>query len=90
VESARLLPSNEYTFNRELGFITLNQPLSNDQVLAVAFQYQVVGDTNVYQVGELTTDGVNDPNTLIVKLLKSTAVNTHGPLWKLMMKMSIF
>ncbi len=86
VESARLLNSNEYTFNRELGFITLNQPLSNDQVLAVAFQYQVVGDTNVYQVGELTTDGINDPNTLIVKLLKSTAVDTHNPLWKLMMK----
>lgn len=86
VESARLLNSNEYTFNSQLGFITLTQPLSNDQVLAVAFQYQVVGDTNVYQVGELTTDGVNDPNTLIVKLIKSTAVNTHGPLWKLMMK----
>ncbi|MBP5341086.1 MAG: cell surface protein SprA [Bacteroidales bacterium] len=86
VESARLLNQNEYTFNRELGFITLNQPLSNDQVLAVAFQYQVVGDTNVYQVGELTTDGVNDPNTLIVKLLKGTSTNTRGPLWKLMMK----
>ena len=86
VESARLLNSNEYTFNRELGFITLNQPLSNDQVLAVAFQYQVVGDTNVYQVGELTTDGVNDPNTLVVKLLKGTATNTQGPLWRLMMK----
>ena len=86
VESARLLNQNEYTFNSQLGFITLNQPLSNDQVLAVAFQYQVIGDTNVYQVGELTTDGVNDPNTLIVKLLKSTSVDTHGPLWKLMMK----
>ena len=86
VESARLLNTNEYTFNSQLGFITLNQPLSNDQVLAVAFQYQVIGDTNVYQVGELTTDGVNEPNTLVVKLLKSTAVNTHGPLWKLMMK----
>ena len=86
VESARLLNSNEYTFNRELGFITLNQPLANDQVLAVAFQYQVVGDTTVYQVGELTTDGVNDPNTLVVKLLKGTTVNTHHPLWKLMMK----
>ncbi len=86
VESARLLNSNEYTFNRELGFISLNQPLANDQVLAVAFQYQVVGDTTVYQVGELTTDGVNDPNTLIVKLLKSTSVNTHHALWKLMMK----
>ncbi len=86
IESARLLNANEYTFNAQLGFITLNQPLSNDQVLAVAFQYQVVGDTNVYQVGELTTDGVNDPNTLIVKLLKSTSTNTHGPLWRLMMK----
>ncbi len=86
VESARLLNSNEYTFNAQLGFITLTQPLSNDQILAVAFQYQVVGDTNVYQVGELTTDGVNDPNTLIVKLLKGTATDTHGPLWRLMMK----
>ncbi len=86
IESARLLNSNEYTFNRQLGFISLNQPLSNDQVLAVAFQYQVIGDTTVYQVGELTTDGVNDPNTLIVKLLKGTSVNTHGPLWRLMMK----
>ena len=86
IESARLLNSNEYTFNAQLGFITLNQPLSNDQVLAVAFQYQVVGDTNVYQVGELTTDGVNDPNTLIVKLIKSTSTDTHGPLWRLMMK----
>lgn len=86
VESARLLTSSEYTFNSQLGFISLNQPLSNDQVLAVAFQYQVIGDTTVYQVGELTTDGVNDPNTLVVKLLKSTAINTHGPLWRLMMK----
>ncbi|MBR4738525.1 MAG: cell surface protein SprA, partial [Bacteroidales bacterium] len=86
IESARLLNSNEYTFNAQLGFITLNQPLSNDQVLAVAFQYQVVGDTNVYQVGELTTDGVNDPNTLIVKLIKGTSTDTRGPLWRLMMK----
>ena len=86
IESARLLNTNEYTFNRELGFISLNQPLANDQVLAVAFQYQVVGDTNVYQVGELTTDGINDPNTLVVKLLKGTATDTHGPLWRLMMK----
>ncbi|MCR4659957.1 MAG: cell surface protein SprA [Bacteroidales bacterium] len=86
IESARLLNSNDYTFNSQLGFISLNQPLSSDQVLAVAFQYQIIGDTNVYQVGELTTDGINDPNTLIVKLLKSTSVDTHGPLWRLMMK----
>ena len=86
VESARLLNSNEYTFNSQLGFITLAQPLSNDQILAVAYQYQVIGDTTVYQVGELTTDGVNDPNTLVVKLIKSSSVNSRSPLWKLMMK----
>lgn len=86
VQSARLLASNEYTFNSQLGFITLSQPLANDQILAVAFQYQVIGDTTIYQVGELTTDGVNDPNTLIVKLLKGTAVNSRSPLWRLMMK----
>ena len=86
VESARLLNSSEYTFNAQLGFITLSQPLSADQVLAVAFQYQVIGDTTVYQVGELTTDGVNDPNTLVVKLIKGAGVDTRSPLWKLMMK----
>ena len=86
VESARLLNSSEYTYNEQLGFITLNQPLSADQVLAVAFQYQVIGDTTVYQVGELTTDGINDPNTLVVKLIKGTGVDTKSPLWKLMMK----
>lgn len=86
IESARLLNTSEYTYNSALGFISLNQPLASDQILAVAFQYQVIGDTTVYQVGELTTDGVNDPNTLIVKLIKGTATNTHGPLWRLMMK----
>ncbi len=86
LQSARLLPANEYTFNAQLGFITLAQPLANDQILAVAFQYQVIGDTTVYQVGELTTDGVNDPNALIVKLIKGTSVNSRSPLWKLMMK----
>lgn len=86
IESARLLSSSEYTYNSQLGFISLTQPLASDQVLAVAFQYQVIGDTTVYQVGELTTDGVNDPNTLVVKLIKGTSVNTRSPNWKLMMK----
>jgi len=85
VESARLLSPNEYTFNSKLGFISLNTPLHSDQVLAVAFQYQVIGDDNVYQVGEFTNE-VFAPRALRVKLLKSTNLNTRGPLWKLMMK----
>jgi len=85
VESARLLSSNEYTYNSKLGFISLNTPLHADQVLAIAFQYQLIGDDNVYQVGEFSNE-VFAPNTIRVKLLKSTNLNTTGPLWKLMMK----
>jgi cell surface protein SprA len=85
IENARLLNPNEYTFNSSLGFISLNTALSADQVLAVAFQYQIIGDDKVYQVGEFTTD-VSAPNTIQVKLLKSTTLNTKSPLWKLMMK----
>ena len=85
VESARLLNSSEYTFNSKLGFISLNTALSADQVLAVAFQYTVIGDDNVYQVGEFTNE-VSSPNCIRVKLLKSTNLNTKSPLWKLMMK----
>ena len=86
VESARRLDANEYTFNPSLGFITLNQTLNSDQVLAVAFQYQIVGDTAVYQVGEFSDQGINDPQVLVVKLLKSSVLNTEIPLWNLMMK----
>ena len=85
IESARLLNSSEYTFNSKLGFISLNTALSADQVLAVAFQYTVIGDDHVYQVGEFANE-VAAPNCIRVKLLKSTNLNTKSPLWKLMMK----
>ncbi|MDR1726265.1 MAG: cell surface protein SprA [Bacteroidales bacterium] len=86
VESARKLSSSEYTFNPRLGFISLNQSLSADQVLAVAFRYQIIGDTTTYQVGEFSDEGIADPNTLVVKLLKSSSLNVKNPIWKLMMK----
>ena len=85
VESARLLSPSEYTVNTKLGFISLNTKLNADQVLAVAFQYTLLGDTTVYQVGQFSNE-VETPNCLVVKLLKSTAVNTQIPMWKLMMK----
>lgn len=86
VESARRLDPSEYTLNTQLGFISLNQSLNNDQVLAVAYQYQIVGDSTVYQVGELSDQGIQDPQVLVVKLLKSSVLNTDSPLWDLMMK----
>jgi len=88
VESAKLLSPNEYTYNSKLGFISLNTALNPDQVLAVAFQYKMIGDETVYQVGEFANEvsTENAQNTIRVKLLKSTTINTRGPLWKLMMK----
>lgn len=86
IESARKLSSNEYTFNSKLGFISLTSALAADQVLAVAFRYQIVGDTTTYQVGEFSDEGVSDPNTLVVKLLKSSSLNVRNPMWRLMMK----
>lgn len=86
VENARRLSTTEYTINRKLGFISINTRLNSDQVLAVAYQYTLVGDTGAYQVGEFSDQGINAPQNLIVKLLKSTNVNTNVPTWNLMMK----
>nr|WP_294933999.1 cell surface protein SprA [uncultured Flavobacterium sp.] len=102
LENARKLTANEFTYHPQLGYISLNQRLANDEVLAVAFQY-TIGD-DIYQVGEFGTDGVDAtqvssgiPTTqsLILKMLKSSlsAVNQRAPdtdltqpTWNLMMK----
>ena len=98
LEGARRLSPNEYTLNTQLGYISLNQKLNNDEVLGVAFQYTVGG--RVFQVGEFSQDGVDatvdqnnaDPNlvgsgqNLVVKMLKSPIVNVQLPIWDLMMK----
>ena len=97
LENARKLDaSRDYEFHTQLGYISLNQRLSNDEVLAVAFQYTVNGQ--VFQVGEfanggvdaLTVSDVNNPvienNTLVLKLLKSNITNVQDPIWDLMMK----
>ncbi|MEW6469132.1 MAG: cell surface protein SprA [Bacteroidota bacterium] len=85
VAAARKLASTEFTFNSKLGFISLNQQLNPDQVLAVAFQYTLNGI--VYQVGEFSTD-LTSTEPLYVKMLKSSNVSpkTDRKLWELMMK----
>jgi cell surface protein SprA len=86
VELARKLQPTEYTFNSKLGFISLNTTLNSDQVLAVAYQYTMIGDTTVHQVGEFSNGGISAPSCLVVKLLKSSSLNTKIPIWDLMMK----
>ncbi|KFC59235.1 hypothetical protein FEM08_20180 [Flavobacterium gilvum] len=98
LENARKLLPNEYTFHPQLGYISLQQRLGNDEILAVAFEYSI-GD-KVYQVGEFGNDGIeatvvngSQPSdqtiisqTLILKMLKSSLTNVTDPVWNLMMK----
>ena len=84
VENARLLSSSEYTLNEHLGYISLNSPLNNNEVLAVAYQYTYRGQT--YTVGELSTSGVNAPSCLYLKMLKGTTFTPQYKVWDLMMK----
>jgi len=84
---ARKLTAKEYTLNPQLGYISLNNALNNDEVLAVAYQYTYNGQQ--YQVGEFSSDIAVDPVTpkvLFLKLLKNSLLKTNLPTWKLMMK----
>ena len=84
VESARLLPSSEYTVNKSLGYIMLNTALSSDEILAVAYEYSY-GDST-YQVGEFSTNVTSTDQSLYVKMLKSTTSSPYFPMWDLAMK----
>lgn len=83
IGNARKLSASEYTFNANLGFISLNTTLKDDQVLAVAYEYTYKGKT--YKVGEFSTD-VPTTKALILKLIKGTSFSPALPNWKLMMK----
>ncbi len=84
---ARKLNSQEFTYNPQLGFISVNTQLQPDDVVGVAYEYTNNG--RVYQVGEfaqsLPPDSTN-PKILFLKMLKSTSPDPTMPIWDLMMK----
>ncbi|MGG8496354.1 cell surface protein SprA [Tenacibaculum sp. TC6] len=102
LQNARKLQENEYKLHPQLGFISLNRRLNDGEVLAVAYEYTVVGATQgggpssetVFKVGEFSNDGVIAPANLVVKLLRSEILTTVRPAdktkpfptWRLMMK----
>jgi cell surface protein SprA len=84
---ARKLADREFTFHPKLGYISLNNALNTDEVLAVAYRYTVNGVE--YQVGEFSTDVPFDqaaPKVLFAKLLKNETTKVNLPTWDLMMK----
>ncbi|RZL97789.1 MAG: cell surface protein SprA, partial [Pedobacter sp.] len=80
---ARRLNTSEYKFNTQLGYLSLNQRLNNEQFLAISYSYTVNGSSTVYKVGEFSEENP----VLITKLLKSNSnTDVNSPMWDLMMK----
>ncbi|MDO7873327.1 cell surface protein SprA [Hymenobacter sp. ASUV-10] len=69
---ARKLEAREYTYNAQLGYISLNTALLPDQVLGVSFEYLFNGRT--YKVGEIQNDYASrgQDQVIFMKMLKAT------------------
>jgi cell surface protein SprA len=92
ITGARKLTPTEYTFHKQLGYITLSRKLQNDEALVVAYEYTYNGQN--YKVGELSEDYANiaDKEVFFGKLLRPRKVAIRDqfrviiPTWDLMMK----
>ncbi len=86
LRSARKLAATEYSYNPQLGYLSLNTALRNDEILGVAFEYTYQGQA--YKVGELTEDyGTRDQKeVLFLKMLRPATIRLDLPTWNLMMK----
>ena len=87
LKGARKLTDRDFTFNPQLGYISLQSPLvSPDDIVAVAYEYSYNG--TVYTVGQPTgvASAIADSGRVIAKLLRSTTNNVSLPMWDLQMK----
>jgi cell surface protein SprA len=71
INSSRKLAPTEYTFHKQLGYITLSRKLQSDEALVVAYEYTYNGKN--YKVGELSEDYANRPDSdvIFLKLLRT-------------------
>lgn len=92
---AKRLATTEYSYNAELGFISLRVRPRPNQVLAVAYHYIYNGreedlrTSAKFKVGEISSDIKSDTTNdkvIFVKLLKSSNQVTTRPSYDLMMK----
>lgn len=86
----RKLDPDEYIYDPQLGFVSLNFALRSNEVLAVAFEYTTTNGDR-FKVGEFAEEifsvtNNQDPRVLYLKMLKTTTQITTQPLWDLMMK----
>lgn len=85
---ARILSPSEFSYNDQLGFVSVNVNVQPDQVVGLAMEYTYNGIP--YKIGEFSSEVASgdtlNQNVLFVKMLKSTTANVKLPIWDLMMK----
>lgn len=89
VDNARLLDASEYTYDSQLGYISLKTSMQPGEVLAVAYEYQYDnnGTPKTVKVGEFSDNNPENPSGCIyTKLLKGTEMSPAMKYWDLMMK----
>ncbi len=89
VFKGRRLKTSEYTYNAELGFISLNRPLQPEDVLGVSYEYTYsYGNKadSLFRVGEFNELSDTTGKVMYVKMLKSKTQSPKLPEWDLMMK----
>ncbi len=95
INSSRRLSPTEFTYHKQLGYITLSRKLQSDEAIAVAYQYSY--NNQNFTVGELSEAYASRPDNAVIflKLLrtrdyfKKYTVNNREyvlPVWNLMMK----
>jgi len=87
LKGARKLTENrDFKVQKQLGYISLNFALRDDEVLGVAYEYSVNGRT--FKVGELQEDYSvrGDTGVVILKLIRPAVIDTKLPTWNLQMK----
>lgn len=99
VSNMRRLSETEYSFNAQLGYLSLNTRLQQNQVLFIAYEYTLAGQQGVFKVGEFSNDVPDDgtgSRILFLKMLKPASQKPITsptdpnldpyPTWDLMMK----
>lgn len=87
IATMRRLNTSEYTFQPQLGYISLNTQVNADDIVGVAYRYTYNGQ--IYQVGEFPEDispDTSNAKVMFLKMVKGVAASPKLPIWKLMMK----
>jgi len=82
----KLVQDRDFKIQKQLGYISLNFALRDDEVLGVAYEYSLNGV--IYKVGELQEDYAvrSESDVVILKLIRPAVINTQLPTWDLQMK----